>query len=227
MDKTSGANKFHKTGKAILMQSEKKEFAFMDKDRDDSVSYILWEQYSIYHFDDHEFRFAAKHGQKIRALSSKRRNLKYDPKQDNQETHVIGALGEFAYFRMLRRDPYKAMIITEGPDNGIDDLIYGSTIQIKTTRQWNHTLMLVEDRFIYGIKSDFYVGLVINLSQKKVRALGYISHVDLFNKREAIKKTDDRIMRNKSGITLRSDELKYIFHLPNECFMRNKNKGKL
>lgn len=137
---------------------------------------------------------------------------------DGLDLHIQGVKGEFGYFRILDRDPYGAMVNVHRKDHGYDDLIYGQRINVKSTRSGNRNagIFVIQESLP---KCDFLVG--VSVYGRRVRANGFLSVAEFMKM-----KPDQEYYLDGVGASYRiaGDRLRYIFELPNACWMRKQLK---
>lgn len=125
---------------------------------------------------------------------------------DGMVAHKIGALGEFAYFLVVGKDPRKEMRITEDVDPGYDDILHGVKVQVKSTAFTGRPAALMCEDY-YLEKAHFVVGMAVN--GNIVRSLGYLTCKEFIEKRGF----DSHIAPNTNCGSVWEDELRNIQHI--------------
>jgi len=129
---------------------------------------------------------------------------------DGLQAHKVGALAEFAYFIIIGKDPYEEMVITDDPDPGWDDILFGKKVQVKGTRfSGIPAALMVEDQYLWT--SDFVVGMAVD--GNTVRSLGYETSKEFKRKSEV----DEHIAPNTGCGSVWEKDLINIHYLPFHC----------
>jgi hypothetical protein len=140
---------------------------------------------------------------RVKRSDEEHRTTRYN---DGMVAHKIGALGEFAYFLIVGKDPRAEMRITQDVDPGYDDILYGRKVQVKSTQFSGRPAALMCEDF-YLEKADFVVGMAV--TGNIVRALGYLTVEEFVEKRGF----NQHIAPNTKCGSVWEDSLRNIQHL--------------
>ena len=135
-----------------------------------------------------------------------------DNEIDRVEFDIIGAKGEFGYFKLLGKNPYDHMKIKPYIGEQYDDKIYNQRIQIKSTRH-KEIYMILNSKDQKTCEFAVRMQVIGN----RVKAVGFLSVEEFRDKAEV----DDRITKYKANPSVHESEFHPIIDLVEACKKKN------